>query len=171
MTQIRLWDSSRPKIDICIIFPFIFSHVSVIMFSLNNDGVNRIYAIISSLLTWAVFSFPPTAYSSALHTNFTNCFDFRKKNFLIKWITVRSFKNSPWGASLVVQWLRLCASVAGNRGSIPGWGTKIPHATWLGKKKNKNKKLHVCACVCACDLIQTQEEWSVVSDSLKPHRL
>ena len=84
MTQIRLWDSSRPKIDICIIFPFIFSHVSVIMFSLNNDGVNRIYAIISSLLTWAVFSFPPTAYSSALHTNFTNCFDFRKKNFFDK---------------------------------------------------------------------------------------
>ena len=28
-------------------------------------------------------------------------------------------------------------SNAGNVGSIPGWGTKIPHATWCGKKKKK----------------------------------
>ena len=75
-----------------------------------------------------------------------------------------SFKNSPWGTSLVVQWLRLCASVAGNMDSIPGWGTKIPHATCLGRKKKK--ALCVCACVCACDLIQTQKECSIVSDSL-----
>ena len=32
-------------------------------------------------------------------------------------------------ASLVGQWLRLCASNAGGVGSIPGWGTKIPHVT------------------------------------------
>ena len=30
--------------------------------------------------------------------------------------------------SLVVQWLRLCTSTAGGTGSIPGLGTKIPHA-------------------------------------------
>ena len=35
--------------------------------------------------------------------------------------------------SLAVQWLRLHASAAGGVGSIPGWGTKIPHAT-LPKK-------------------------------------
>ena len=40
----------------------------------------------------------------------------------------------PWlkiaiiGTSLVVQWLRLQASIAGGMGLIPGWGTKIPHA-------------------------------------------
>ena len=28
----------------------------------------------------------------------------------------------------MVQWLRLHASNAGGAGSIPGWGTKIPHA-------------------------------------------
>ena len=33
------------------------------------------------------------------------------------------------GASLVIQWLRLCASNGGGKGSIPDWGTKIPHAT------------------------------------------
>ena len=32
------------------------------------------------------------------------------------------------GTSLAVQWLRLCASNAGGTGSIPGQGTKIPHA-------------------------------------------
>ena len=28
---------------------------------------------------------------------------------------------------MVVQRLRLCISTAGGEGSIPGWGTKIPH--------------------------------------------
>ena len=32
------------------------------------------------------------------------------------------------GTSLVVQWFRLCASNAGGGGSIPGLGTRIPHA-------------------------------------------
>ena len=30
--------------------------------------------------------------------------------------------------SPAVQWLRLHASTAGDTASIPGWGTKIPHA-------------------------------------------
>ena len=41
--------------------------------------------------------------------------------------------------SLVIQWLRFCTSNAGDEGSIPGWGTKIPHALWPKKKKKKNK--------------------------------
>ena len=36
------------------------------------------------------------------------------------------------GTSLAVQWLRLCGSNAGAMGSIPGWGTKIPHAVQHG---------------------------------------
>ena len=39
------------------------------------------------------------------------------------------------GISLAVQWLRLHASNAGDTGLTPGQGTKIPHATWCGKKK------------------------------------
>ena len=35
--------------------------------------------------------------------------------------------------SLAVQQLRLCTSSAGGVGSIPGWGTKIWHATWCGQ--------------------------------------
>ena len=43
------------------------------------------------------------------------------------------------GTSLVVQWLRICASTAGGMGSIPGWGTKIPHAAQSSQKQTKKK--------------------------------
>ena len=50
-----------------------------------------------------------------------------------------------FGTSLVVQWLRLCASNAGDMGSIPGQGTKIPHACRARKKKKKtNQKTELC---------------------------
>ena len=42
------------------------------------------------------------------------------------------------GTSLAVQWLKLCISTAGGTGSIPGQGTKIPHAMQRGQKKNDN---------------------------------
>ena len=45
------------------------------------------------------------------------------------------FKNEPRGTSQAVQWLRLCASNAGGEDSIPGQGTKIPHAMWCSKKQ------------------------------------
>ena len=35
----------------------------------------------------------------------------------------------------MVQWLRLSASNAGGMDSIPGQGTKIPHALRCGQKK------------------------------------
>ena len=38
----------------------------------------------------------------------------------------------------MVQWLRLCASNAGDTGSIPGQGTKIPHAAQHKGKKKTN---------------------------------
>ena len=44
------------------------------------------------------------------------------------------------GNSLAVQWLGLCASTVGGAGSIPGQGTKIPHATWHGQKINRSLK-------------------------------
>ena len=37
----------------------------------------------------------------------------------------------------MVQWLRLHAPNAGGTSSIPGQGTKIPHATQLSQKKKK----------------------------------
>ena len=38
---------------------------------------------------------------------------------------------------LSVQWSRLCTS-ARSTGSIPGWGTKIPHATWFAQCGSEN---------------------------------
>ena len=49
-------------------------------------------------------------------------------------------KNDVVGtSSLMVLWLRLCASSAGGTGSIPGPGNKIPHAAWQGQKKKMVK--------------------------------
>ena len=38
------------------------------------------------------------------------------------------------GTSMVVQWLRRHVSNAGEAGSIPGRGTKIPHGEWCVQK-------------------------------------
>ena len=38
------------------------------------------------------------------------------------------------GIPLAVQWLGHCASTAGGTGSVPGWVTKIPQATWHSQK-------------------------------------
>ena len=61
------------------------------------------------------------------------------------------------GTSLAVQWLRLCTSNAGGGGSIPGQGTKIPHATWHGppphqKRGNFNFQLFFSS-GCAAQLV------------------
>ena len=45
-----------------------------------------------------------------------------------------------YGTFLAVQWLRFCASNARGLGSIPGWGTKIPHAARCGQENIKKKK-------------------------------
>ena len=51
----------------------------------------------------------------------------------------QSFKK--WRrTSLAEKWLRLRASTAGSTGSIPGWGTKISHASRRGHNKNQKTK-------------------------------
>ena len=60
-------------------------------------------------------------------------------------------RNGVWRTSLAVQWLRLlavqglrlCTSMAGGVGLIPGQGPKTPHAMLCGlkmKKKKSNKR-------------------------------
>ena len=49
------------------------------------------------------------------------------------------------GTFLAVQWLRFYASSSGGTGSVPGQGTKIPHATQHGKKKKKKYLLNCCS--------------------------
>ena len=50
--------------------------------------------------------------------------------------TVRGvFPKLKLGNSLAVQWLECRASIAGDKGWIPGQGTKIPQAPQFGQKK------------------------------------
>ena len=58
-------------------------------------------------------------------------------SFMVGLVLIRRDRT---GTSLAVQWLRLRASTARGMGSIPGQGTKIPHATWHGQKIKKKKK-------------------------------
>ena len=50
------------------------------------------------------------------------------------WLPLNTI-NPAWRTSLVVQWLGICAFTAGVMGSIPGQGTKIPHAALCSQKK------------------------------------
>ena len=63
------------------------------------------------------------------------------------WPLKISLKTLIWGASLVVQWLRLHASTAGGMGLIPGWETKIPRAVWHSQNirinQNQNSDLRM----------------------------
>ena len=47
------------------------------------------------------------------------------------------FLKSRLGTSLSIQWLRLCAPTGAGMGSVPWWGTKVPHAMWHHQKKKK----------------------------------
>ena len=60
-------------------------------------------------------------------------------HFLSFVVTVFVFFKSRLGTSLSIQWLSLCAPTGAGMGSVPRWGTKIPHATWHHQKKKKKK--------------------------------
>lgn len=47
----------------------------------------------------------------------------------------------PPGNSLAVQGLGLSDFTAGGLGSTPGWGTKIPQASWCVQKRKVKKKI------------------------------
>ena len=52
----------------------------------------------------------------------------------------RKFKNAFFWTFVVIQWFSFSTSNAGGAGSIPGWGTKTPHAVWCSQKiKNKTE--------------------------------
>ena len=49
--------------------------------------------------------------------------------------------------SLVIQWLRLCACIAGGTGSIPGQGTKIVYIVQCSKTNKQTNKQTMTAIV------------------------
>ena len=116
----------------------------------SNSGARRSLQSESSSSCWrAASSWPPLAMLVCVHTgNLGERFSWILRPFQtpsvktnevltkVKWI---HFNLSQPRTSLEVQWLRLCFHF-GVRGLIPGWGTKIPHATWCGQKLVKIKK-------------------------------
>ena len=62
----------------------------------------------------------------------------RKKVTPCGWRTHQEHRDR--GTSLLLQWLGLCVAHARGTGSIPSWGTKIPHAVRCSKKYLKKKK-------------------------------
>ena len=58
----------------------------------------------------------------------------KKKNILFVWI--KKSKTQDFPGNPVV---KTHASIAGNMGSIPGWGMKNLHATWDGQKIKETK--------------------------------
>ena len=55
-------------------------------------------------------------------------------------LVITAGKSAP-GTSLVVLWLRPCASNAGHAGLIPDQGTKIPHALYSQKSFFKKRTI------------------------------
>ena len=70
---------------------------------------------------------------------------------------------------MAVQWLRLCPSTAGGLGSIPGQGTKIPHATWYGEKKQNSGTFDVKTC--HVWYIDRAQNVAVIIITITEHRL
>ena len=75
------------------------------------------------------------------------------------------FKNYKRGTSLAVQWLALCASNAGGVGSIPGWGTRIPHAARGSKKNKKIKKLQALFIKGLCKINEKEKIFAIHTNS------
>ena len=70
------------------------------------------------------------------------------------WSWKWTFYKQQAETSLAIRWLRLWITKAGNMGSVPGWRTKIPHATGHCQKikkeewnNNKNKSANAASIV------------------------
>ena len=76
--------------------------------------------------------------STILFTS-SNAWLFWRSTYCIAWLTRELMTLYIYlkvsGNSLVVQWLKLCTSMAGGLDSIPGQGTKILKAVQCGQKE------------------------------------
>ena len=72
------------------------------------------------------------------------------------------------GTFLVVQWLRLCASIVVGMGSIPDQGTRTPTVVWHSKTNLKTKFILECSLtgfLCPWDSPAKILEWVAMSFS------
>ena len=74
----------------------------------------------------------PGAPSNKQKKKKTDVASWKLKASVLQKISSKKWKDQN---SRVVQWLGFWAFTAMDLNSIPGWGTKIPQALWLGGKK------------------------------------
>ena len=84
-----------------------------------------------------------TEWEKIFENNATNKGFISKISRQFMLLSIKRINNpiSKWaGTSLVVHWVKTPCSQYKGQGSIPGWGTKIWHASWCSQKKKKKKK-------------------------------
>lgn len=69
-----------------------------------------------------------------------NCWGKNKKNKLWKRFSHKGSERMLIGNSLAVYWLEFHTSIAGDTGSIFGWGIKIPNAVQCRQKRKTHVK-------------------------------
>ena len=75
------------------------------------------------------------------------------------------------GTSLAVQWLRLCTSTAGGTGSIPGQGTKIPHAMQCNQKKEKGAMINMLRTLMEKSIQHARKKWIMFKQNMETVRM
>ena len=84
-------------------------------------------------------------YICVLYTSYIliKCILYINTFYLRLYIQIRDFGNNEninfWGSPWWSSSLRLHVSSAGDTGSIPCWGTKIPHAAWCSQKERERE--------------------------------
>ena len=107
--------------DICIHLPWVIK---------NSKFLGKNHFILLS------FPSPNCAQNHAQPSLEAGCLGrvWRFMTSVLYWKGEETHVTTFWtGTSQVIQWLRHLASTAGGMGSIPGWGTEIPHAVSCGQ--------------------------------------
>ena len=112
------------------------AYYSIILVSTNTGHVQNSY-----LLQYSMWYLRP------------KCHFLKKELVLTNIICFSICFRSHFRMSLVVQWLRPQASTAVHTGSVPSWGTKIPHAAWHSQKKSHFTEVN-------CKISQLFNKWN-----------
>ena len=122
-------DIKKILMDICIHLPRVIK---------NSKFLGKNHFILLS------FPSPNCAQNHAQPSLEAGCLGrvWRFMTSVLYWKGEETHVTTFWtGTSQVIQWLRHLASTAGGMGSIPGWGTEIPHAVSCGQKSLDSLKM------------------------------
>ena len=82
-------------------------------------------------------------YFCRQHIVRSNLFNLLDNLFQLAYFDHSLLKSDLQGNSLMVQWLGLCTSIAGNPDLIPSWRTRVPKAVWHRQIKTLINKMTI----------------------------